>query len=512
MIDVQELIPTYAGFGGKSYITFTVSEKEELICYQVEMLAKNRIDFLLPLSVQRLNNNWKLSYDITSKIPLGKVLERKCLKYGEFASILKQIGKLSAKLKDYLLDISSVIFNNSYIYCDPSDLSLYFMYFPVKNADFSSDTIKDFLRNLILNIRLTEDSSGSILKRLLDVLKSETFTPEMLLKCINSELRETFEDRLAGFSSDEGNEGISLISETPDQRQKNGTMNCRENRNNREKNGETHGGFKHPLKSYIVAGAANAFFVGLLVYMLFLRRASNDITGTVLGLALIGFAANYFIFTRLFSDEKKTGDCNVIMEASDNNIVKSLYGETAEKVIAHPKRSAVYVNKMVGSCMEEFRKVTENKAHESDCKSHDEVKEIQPPGLSVRTYIENSEPFSGTAHTGMGTQDRTVILGYASGNIPYLQSHSCPGERIYITKDSVLLGRLSDSVDYAINNRAVGKIHAEIVRKDDGYYIIDLNSVNGTYVNNERITCSTEVKLKNGDIVTLANESYTFVV
>ncbi|WP_252891822.1 DUF6382 domain-containing protein [Thermoclostridium stercorarium] len=179
MIDVQELIPTYAGFGGKSYITFTVSEKEELICYQVEMLAKNRIDFLLPLSVQRLNNNWKLSYDITSKIPLGKVLERKCLKYGEFASILKQIGKLSAKLKDYLLDISSVIFNNSYIYCDPSDLSLYFMYFPVKNADFSSDTIKDFLQNLILNIRLTEDSSGSILKRLLDVLKSETFT----LKC-----------------------------------------------------------------------------------------------------------------------------------------------------------------------------------------------------------------------------------------------------------------------------------------------------------------------------------------
>ena len=40
--------------------------------------------------------------------------------------------------------------------------------------------------------------------------------------------------------------------------------------------------------------------------------------------------------------------------------------------------------------------------------------------------------------------------------------------------------------------------------------MLSIKPVNGTYVNNERVTYNTGVKLKNGDIV-IAND-YTFVV
>ncbi len=47
----------------------------------------------------------------------------------------------------------------------------------------------------------------------------------------------------------------------------------------------------------------------------------------------------------------------------------------------------------------------------------------------------------------------------------------------------------------------VGRRHAKIVPQDDQFVIVDLNSRNGTYVNNERITEATP--LKSGDVIDL---------
>jgi acyl-CoA synthetase (AMP-forming)/AMP-acid ligase II len=107
---------------------------------------------------------------------------------------------------------------------------------------------------------------------------------------------------------------------------------------------------------------------------------------------------------------------------------------------------------------------------------------------------------------------KTMVLQGRTANVPYLQSLKNPAERIIIDKSSILVGRLAGSVDYVIDNNAVGKMHAEILKKDELFYIIDLNSVNGTFVNGERIVCNTETIIKNGDKITLANEVYKFTI
>jgi len=508
MKGIQEFQVSFEGFDGKSYMTLLVPAGEGIIEYQAEMLTENRVDILLPLTVQRFNDNWKLYYDITSKVPLSKVLERKSLKYEEFAMIIKQIGKLSSILKDYLLDVYSVIFDKSLIYCDPGDLSLYFSYLPIRDNSFKKENLKDFIQTLVFkDITLADDTSGSLLKKILDALKSEDFTPDMLIRCVSPIQTEPGSFMLQDYNGRPGREiNSSGFSDTGKSGQyrlkmdglttKTGAENHQAGINNTIINNRSKtSSLKYPVKSYIIAGSANLIMAGILFYVLL--TGSNDMLSTLFGLALVGFAINYYIFSRLFAANEKT-DKNEAGKIPEKNSKVLLTNEPSGKPVMQSKKT-MYANSMVGRDL----------ATAGSNAKHGEVSENHAPmnTASVRNTAVNAARIS----SGV-VPDRTVILGRSSGGIPYLQSHSCPSERIYITKDSMLLGRLSGSVDYMIENNAVGKIHAEIIRKEDGYYIIDLNSVNGTYINQERLTCSTEVKLKSGDIITLANESYTFMV
>ena len=56
-------------------------------------------------------------------------------------------------------------------------------------------------------------------------------------------------------------------------------------------------------------------------------------------------------------------------------------------------------------------------------------------------------------------------------------------------------GRHPDS-DIFLDDITVSRRHAEIVRQADGFHVLDVGSLNGTYVNRDRVE---EAKLANGD-------------
>src|SRR5215831_11155755 len=84
---------------------------------------------------------------------------------------------------------------------------------------------------------------------------------------------------------------------------------------------------------------------------------------------------------------------------------------------------------------------------------------------------------------------------------PYLEWVDPEGiQQIYVLKaDEVLVGRRSDA-DIVLTSRSVSRHHAKLVKTQDGYSIIDLSNINGTYVNGRRIK---EHLLHHGDRICL---------
>ena len=76
----------------------------------------------------------------------------------------------------------------------------------------------------------------------------------------------------------------------------------------------------------------------------------------------------------------------------------------------------------------------------------------------------------------------------------------------------ITIGRSKDHNNIVIEDPAVSKSHLQIIKDDNGdYYVIDLDSTNGTYVNGNRITG--KVQLHKGDTIvigytTLSWETY----
>lgn len=97
-----------------------------------------------------------------------------------------------------------------------------------------------------------------------------------------------------------------------------------------------------------------------------------------------------------------------------------------------------------------------------------------PPAVpSDKTSIE---PSDGTLFEGDIRGSVTVIVkGQEQGTYP-------------ITTTSMVLGRDAASSTVAIQSDLVSKNHLKVYPKDDQFYIVDLGSTNGTYVNGERIT------------------------
>jgi len=103
----------------------------------------------------------------------------------------------------------------------------------------------------------------------------------------------------------------------------------------------------------------------------------------------------------------------------------------------------------------------------------------------------------------------TVILKNREENrIPVLV-RTANDEKIEIRGKRFRIGSDSRSVDYCISdNCAVSRMHADIINKKGVLYIVDHNSTNHTYLDDQLLKGRKEYRLKNDSRITLADEEF----
>ena len=83
-------------------------------------------------------------------------------------------------------------------------------------------------------------------------------------------------------------------------------------------------------------------------------------------------------------------------------------------------------------------------------------------------------------------------------------------ERIELDKEVFLFGRIVGGVDYVITSSTASRVHARIENLSSEYYITDLDSKNGTYLNGIKLIANQRYKLENNNVIKIANNMFKF--
>ena len=110
--------------------------------------------------------------------------------------------------------------------------------------------------------------------------------------------------------------------------------------------------------------------------------------------------------------------------------------------------------------------------------------------------------------------DETVVLykdpGYGCPMLVCEEAGQAP--LIRLERDMAVVGKMDGVSDVLLDSPSISRIHARIQKKGDGYWIADLDSKNGTFVNGKKLGQGEEYLLQEDDLVVFADIGYRFNV
>lgn len=115
-------------------------------------------------------------------------------------------------------------------------------------------------------------------------------------------------------------------------------------------------------------------------------------------------------------------------------------------------------------------------------------------------------------------QERTFVVTEETQYFPYAQKNDhylyYQGKEDYsdfeLNVFPFVIGKGDKGIDGQIKSPLVSRLHGQIDAVNDEYYITDLNSTNGTFLNGIRIQPNHQMKIVPGDKIQFAREIYLF--
>ncbi|WP_110461418.1 DUF6382 domain-containing protein [Ruminiclostridium sufflavum] len=525
----------YENDSTSNYLVLKTGIDKNIINYQVQMLLNNRLNGLLDFNINRIGNELNCFYNITSKCTLSGFLTRKYFTRDEFLKTILSIINNFYKIKNYLLYDNNILLDESLIYVEPDSIDIYFVYLPFQHC---KNDIRAFFMKVIFELaNFSDEYSDNYIQKLLEVIKNEKFSLCNLKAVIEGLLYEDIKKHAKEPEDSDSNNlkeaQASAKSSTVLMPKKGSEVNVYENeidinnlpvkkpgtdKNIRVRHNANLAGadrlkaeslkipdFKKTSKQGNKENARKdkRDKMSAVDYNEDEKVYKGKTKNTVL-LALVllqGITATGFIFSIRssfvrMSDSPKAAIIIValIFTAIDVLIIKIV--REREKQTDKPVN--MLENKEMGTDalkpLQFIAAMMKNKEGQADKELLGKEYKTEEEGYNINENC-NGE---------------TVIIKMPKlSEYPHLRAKE--GEESFeINKDSILIGRMEAFVDYEINNGAIGKIHAEIIREGDEFYVMDCNSKNGTFINDCRILPNTKTRINSRDKLRFANKEFVF--
>lgn len=504
---------TYENQGTNTYLVYQVSEDDVIDSISLGMLTNNKISGLAPTFFTQLDTIKYIKYNVSSKISVqqffsGPVNKKRLI--GVFKGVTDAI--LSAE--EYMIDINSILLDLNYIFADVSTCEAVLICAPIVNEKQSNIDLGVFFKNIMFTTQFDQTENCDYVARIINYLNS---VPVFSL--------ESFKELLSSIAKEAPTQPVvSQVKSTPAPQS---AVSVSVKQPVVEKQQVT----KVAPVAIPTQNATPAPPITPAVQVKTpnnptqIQTSSDPVTGSanekkmsMLNLLMHYNKENAALYKEQKNAKKEAKKCrqqqpvNPVVAQPPTNVGFAVPGQP------NPVAGAVVASQPVQPKVEKVpdRKVAQNKPAVSPV-----VAQPVTPAPAVQSAFVprevpqgNSMNFGETTVLGGGAIGETTVLTAANAPKQLISPHlirSKNNERIALDKPVFRIGKERSYVDYFIgDNTAISRSHANIITRENEYFVVDTNSTNHTYVNGIMIQSGVETKITHGDKVKFANEDFEF--
>lgn len=447
-----------------NYLILHGEEVPDTDSYQVRMLVGNGMPSLLKCRLQGIDGNFLIYYDITSKQSVASMYETKKMGLEDLRLIFGGFVQAMEEMAEYLMNPGQLLVQPEYMYLDVEKKKLYFCCMPGKAGDVREDF--RVLTEYILPKIDHEDGDAVILgygvyRRALEDTFHLEYVKEEIYKGRDSREKRIPEScKEKEIDKEKGQFREQYENQSGDSPWEMETSNPFENRDREDEK-------KSPvsLRKKILFSLLGAFVLIITA-----------------GAAVLGFLPGL--------------QAGVILSGC------AVFLGTGMLVYRFRKKHKGSVEKKRGR---------QEMQRDPIWKTEQEEENGWQPQMSAEE--EMSVPQTLEEEPKAKDFGETVVLSAGVVRGPATLVSREPGElaTIYLQEDMTVIGKMENAVDAVIDLPTVSRIHAKIRRRDQEYYLSDLNSRNGTAVNGRLLKEGEDYQLQNEDEVDFAQARYVFL-
>lgn len=558
--------------GMNTYLVYSADEDINFDTLSLGMLTNNKIEGLIPVVYSQLDNTRFLRYNITSKISLQQYFQG-IIKRDQFVKVMYSLTKTMEIVREYMIPEQSIILDTDRIYIDISDSSAYMICLPILNKNTNVD-MASFLKNIILSITFDEKEDCRYVTKVINYLNGSKNLVLSEFENILLELARGKESEKLDMNTvmqNNVNQGTAAsVQQAPNVvpgnnfavnsqnrfQQNNGVMNNVVQGNGIQNVGVPNkGGMNRgiqqipPVQPIVNKKEKKKLFGGKKkkgavppvnnIPVNQVQQRVNNNKPNIIGMQIPGGAKNTNNNMNPMGDMRIPGQKVEFSSNNRQNVNKNIQSPAQPPVqpaqppmqpAQPPVQPAQPPMQPVQPPMQPAQPPVQPPMQPAQPPvqpvqppmqpTQPPMQPVQPPIQPVQPQIQQGQPqrqqpLSGSGYPGVPTAKagETAVLSASS----YQESlkptlvRAKDGSRYTITQSILKIGREADYVDYCIrDNMAIGRCHANIITRDNQYYIVDNNSKNHTYVDGRMVSPGEELALSNGVKIMLANEEFEF--
>lgn len=483
--------------------------------FQIKMLIKNNLKNFLKINIQKINGQSRAYYEITARQQMYKLYEYRKMTLEDVEILCRNISDAVNMANAYMLDIDRIVLEPQHIYVNMYNKIMDFVYYIGSKEMSFSDSIKALFEYVLKHFDHSESKESVVL--IYDIYKKiivQDYNPGCLYNLFdngvcknNGYIKEDyikdnyiknnyvkndyikddyikddedavmknyeFKDNRAIYS-DKVMENEKLQGKVKQQKEGYTVLNTVVNETDKQDTEIEDKKMKNILK-----GAKVAAVVIVINGMLAIFAPAYALLKLSFIKAMVSIAFGIILFTIVHKIYGKNRGCFIKNVLNKESIPYTIKKETTvEKVIADTT--------------------------EIDTTNVNNISECTSDLLYNENIVTNNNTVLLTDYIG---ESKRHLLSLKLIRKEDIEQLSAP-EHIQPDKYPYVIGNSEESSDCCIESRVVSRIHLRIAKTDDKYYIEDMNSTNGTYINEKRLNPLCTEPINNNDILKIAVYSY----